>query len=198
MVEENKTIIKFNLPEYYHDIKDIEYLSESINRELDDIKEQRQKIFNNFFMKDMDEVGLSRWEKIFNIKPKKTDSLQFRKNRVISKYQSRPPISIKSLERILNNYFDKPILEIKLVPDEYAFMIEFMADNANLYKEIEQQVIELKPSNMEHIPTPKAMSTIKFKVKASKTDIERNTRLGTTWKLGVTPFGEVIREEVLF
>ncbi|WDV47464.1 DUF2313 domain-containing protein [Clostridiaceae bacterium M8S5] len=197
-MKENRTDIKHNLPEYYHDIKDIEYLSESLNALLDDLKQSREAISKNFFMSDMDEIGIERWERVFNIKSNKNESIEFRKNRIISKYQSRPPITIRSLESILNNYFDKPILSIKLVPNEYAFRIEFMATDATLYKEIEKQIKELKAANMEHIPTPKAKSYIKFKSAAKKIDIERKTRLGTTWKLGETPFGEVKNEEVLF
>lgn len=73
------------LPYAMRDFKEYEGIMESEQPEFDQAWNNADDLLNNQFISTAGNVGLSRWEKILEITPKGTDSLEDRRFRILTR-----------------------------------------------------------------------------------------------------------------
>ena len=89
------------LPYAVRDFKEYEGIMESEQPEFDQAWGNADDLLNNQFISTAGNVGLSRWEKILEITPKGTDSLEDRRFRILTRINEELPYTLPQLRNIL-------------------------------------------------------------------------------------------------
>ena len=89
------------LPYAMRDFKEYEGIMESEQPEFDQAWNNADDLLNNQFISTAGNVGLSRWEKILEITPKGTDSLEDRRFRILTRINEELPYTLPQLRNIL-------------------------------------------------------------------------------------------------
>src|SRR5690625_3683538 len=96
-------ILKY-LPEIYREIEDYIDISIAESPEFDQMDDAIQQSFDDQYVLTSDESAIRRREKMLGIQADPTtESLQFRKRRILNRYQTKPPFTIRYLQHQLDN-----------------------------------------------------------------------------------------------
>lgn len=125
------------LPSYL--VKDAEFQS-ILNVESDEHERQRlliRRLLEESFIQTATDWGLTAWEDIIGIVPSATDTIAYRRNRILL-YLQRHQISTKEfMSRLASRYIENGYAELVEMQEPYTFMIDVKGD----YNDI---VIDLK------------------------------------------------------
>ena len=90
------------LPDFLKEYKEITTTLKTEDGELKMIWEFADKMIRNRFISTMDESGIKRLEKMFNIYPFASDTLEERRFRILSLWNANTPMTIRKLQHRLN------------------------------------------------------------------------------------------------
>lgn len=96
------TAVEHYYPSVISNAKEFIAIAKAENPEFDKIWFVLWKWMLNTFVFDVDEDGASRWEKMLNIRPHQTDSLEDRKLSILAKINNALPYTHRRLEQILD------------------------------------------------------------------------------------------------
>lgn len=82
------------LPEYFRPVLEFKELMRTDGVELDNLENDIQKLRNNFYIQTADEKSISLMEKQFSIVDKPGEMIEYRRQRLLSKYNTIVPFSI--------------------------------------------------------------------------------------------------------
>ena len=143
----------------------------------------------NLFVITTTLTGIKRYEDILKITANPaTESLEFRQQRVLSRYSMSPPFSMEYLEEKLNSIIGEGKWVAKLNSDDYTLYIESSAENQAWYNEVLVTINKIKPVNIVYINVPTMLSQISVSEEIGAHRLNWNYALGTTWNLGSKPF----------
>ena len=109
--------------------------------------------FNDQFILDATENGVSRWESMLGISPKGTDTLDERKFGILSKLNQELPYTLRKLERVLTTLCGSDGYTIDLNAAEYKIEVELALANHNNYGEVERILKAMIPANLTQVVT---------------------------------------------
>lgn len=98
--------IRDNLPTYYRGFREIDILAEALSYVLGELDSEYQKVLCNQFIQTADAIGIARFEKMLSITPNESDSLEARRQRVLSKMAVSSLFTYKVLETTLKEMCD--------------------------------------------------------------------------------------------
>lgn len=183
------------LPPILQDIAEYIALDKAENPEIEQIYTAISTVCKQTFVSGANELSVRRYENIFGIRGEGND-LALRRQTILSKMSSRPPITAYQLERLINIFLGEDIAQIHVNPKRYEFYIKMPAVSGDRFKAIMDMVEELKPANMQYTQAP--FSTQKIVVKETgKTIIKIPARVGTAI-VGKTRFLEPVNEKVVY
>ena len=87
------------LPPYLTVYKEIKAIMEAEQPEFEIVWPQAENVLNDQFVSDSSTIGIERMEKILGIIPKKTDTLDERKFRILVKLNEQLPYTLPVLEQ---------------------------------------------------------------------------------------------------
>lgn len=91
------------LPPWYREILDYQEICQTEKAQFDALAAEITGVADNFFFQTMDEGAVSMWEQIFDIVPDlDTESLGFRRVRVLNRVSTRPPFTLGFLYQKLD------------------------------------------------------------------------------------------------
>lgn len=105
-------------------------------------------VFLDQFIETLTDNGCSRWEKILDIRPKDTDSLEVRRFRIKARINEDLPYTWRALEKVLNNLCGEGAYVMTLYNDEYRLRILLELTVKKLFDEVEQSVKRMLPANL--------------------------------------------------
>lgn len=132
MVDENAAEILMNqLPGYFRPIIEFQEIMRAYGKGLGQIDRESAHLQANFYISTCDEPTIAYYEKLFDIKCRFGDTLEFRRERVIQKFKTITPFSIGFLENKLKELYGADgyvieadsaacTLKIKIVSDRYG------------------------------------------------------------------------------
>ena len=82
------------LPEYFRPVLEFKELMRTDGAELDNLENDIQKLRNNFYIQTADEKSIVLIEKQFSIVAKPGETIEYRRQRLLSKYNTIVPFSI--------------------------------------------------------------------------------------------------------
>lgn len=178
------------LPEIFHEVKEFLYLTATEDEEFTALEVAINRQFDDQFVLTSSEDAVRRRERMLNIlADRNTEPLSFRRARIINRYSTKPPFTIRYLQERLDFITGVQGLAVAAVDVQgFILAISVGIDNAAVLRELEHTVNTLKPANLVY--RPKAFNTERIGIshKAAAVGLNRQTNLSTSWHLGVTPF----------
>lgn len=178
-------------PELLQQLTELKEIAKGENPEIVELWENLDRALNNQFVLSSTIEGIERLEKILGIvaNPQR-DTLDFRKKRIINRYTTIPPFTIRYLQEKLDFLVGEGKAIASVDIENFILSVEIAIQEASLFKEVERTVYMMKPANIVYNQETSINEMISLEEGIIKNTLDRQTRLGTTWSLGRTPFGE--------
>ena len=140
--------LKTFLPPVTRDSKDVQELMRIEGTALQALWEAMCDIFYNQFISTMTAYGLQQWEKIFDVMPKASDTLQDRRTRILQLLIGTRPYTVLSFQAILDNIYGLGNVTIHVDNDKYEFWMELTADMMSKNMSIREFAETIVPKNL--------------------------------------------------
>lgn len=186
----NYNIIDY-LPDWFKDIVELQAICATEKQQFELLAEAINAVADNFFFQTMDEGAISLWEQLFNIYPNpQTESLDFRRKRLINRISTRPPFTLAFLYQKLDELIGNGRYTVRIDYPNYTLYIEASADNQQWANEVAYTIGKIKPAHIVYVNMPLTVSgmTIDESIELSKKIW--NYKLGN-WGLGINPFASI-------
>ncbi|WP_057760630.1 putative phage tail protein [Cytobacillus praedii] len=187
-----------HLQPIFHDIPEFMEIAITVDKEVQMLEAEIEQVFRNRFVQTANEYAIKRREKLLEIQADpETESLDFRKRRIINRQSTKVPFTLRFLQDRLNFLVGEGRAAVSA--DWLSSILSIAADigDAKVFKEVEHTIKTVKPACMVYQQQTALSNTILFKEHISMRQVTRMTRLSTTWKLGSTPFAAGGKEVII-
>lgn len=183
------------LPPWYREVLDYQQMCQTIGAQFALLAEEINRVADNFFLQTMDLETVQMWEGIFRIVANPaTESLQFRRDRIINRISMRPPFTLRFLYQKLDELIGPGLWSVTVDYPNYALYIESNVDGQGYSQELIYTINHIKPAHITFINSPVAMSGVVLSERVSEISYTWNYVLNGQWLLGQEPFAD--EEEV--
>lgn len=183
------------LPPWYREVLDYQQMCQTIGAQFALLAEEINRVADNFFLQTMDVETVQMWEGIFRIVANPaTESLQFRRDRIINRISMRPPFTLRFLYQKLDELIGPGLWSVTVDYPNYALYIESNVDGQGYSQELIYTINHIKPAHITFINSPVAMSGVVLSERVSEISYTWNYVLNGQWLLGQQPFAD--EEEV--
>lgn len=185
------------LPELYHDVVDFVELTGTESLELISVEQAINRLLDDQFVATASEQAIKRREKILGIQADpKTETLDFRRKRLINRYSTKPPFTVRYLQRQLDFLVGEGLTIVSVDSQNFLLTVTANIDDAAVFKEVERTIRVVKPANMIYQQQTSLEDVIGLQEHITKRDILWNYKLGE-WKLGEKTFADFGPEVVV-
>lgn len=178
------------LPPIYREVQDYQKICTAEKAEFDLLAGSVEGVQSNFFFQTMDEDSVAQWEKVFHIVavPEK-ESLQFRRQRVMTRIAIRPPYTLGFLYQKLDELIGAGKWTCSITYPLYELRLATSAKNQSYYDEVTHLINQIKPAHIVFISMPYLKTGILITEQVDVQKYNYQYRLGG-WALGKKPFAE--------
>ena len=176
------------LPPWYREVLDYQELCRTETAQFEALADEIIGVADNFFFQTMDEGAVSMWEQVFHIVPNpSTESLDFRRARVLNRITTRPPYTLGFLYQKLDELIGPGEWTVTVDYPNYTLYIESAAQNQNYATELAFTINRIKPAHIVWINSPFVRTGLLLSETISSAQRTYNYKLGS-WELGLLPF----------
>lgn len=176
------------LPPWYREVLDYQELCRTETAQFEALADEIIGVADNFFFQTMDEGAVSMWEQVFQIVPNpSTESLDFRRARVLNRITTRPPYTLGFLYQKLDELIGPGEWTVTVDYPNYTLYIESAAQNQNYATELAFTINRIKPAHIVWINSPFVRTGLLLSETISSAQRTYNYKLGS-WELGLLPF----------
>lgn len=159
--------LKELIPDYYKNIYEMDKLEESERWLFENVRMNTQRVQENATIMLCDEPSLRLYEDMLRIVADPiSESMEFRRLRVINRINSRPPFTLKFLIEKLNDIFGANNYELRIDYDHYTLYIESAVSSFSWYQEVNHTLNTIKPTNIVYVQVPLLSENIRILEKA--------------------------------
>lgn len=181
--------LKQYLPRLYKDVVEMDALMDTEDSLFSKLMDEYIRGRDNQYILTADEYGIRIFEDIINIVPDlSTETLDFRRQRLISRFRTQPPFTFRWLQGKLNEIIGVGKWNAWVDNENYTLYIESTAENQKWFQEIAITVGNTKPANIIFINRPLVVHDVLTNETINLKELVWNYRLGVSWKLGEKPF----------
>lgn len=185
------------LPPWYREVAEYQQICNAEAQQLQTAALATQSIADNFYFQTMNLAGVQMWEQIFNITPNPaTETLAFRRARVLNRISMRPPYTLGFLYQKLDELVGPGLWSVEVDYANYALTIEAGAEDQSYWQELAYTVNHIKPAHITYISRPLIRTGILMSEEVRSAHFEWNYYLGS-WALGAEPFADETDVEVV-
>lgn len=185
------------LPPWYRDVAEYQQICSAEAQQLQTAALATQSIADNFYFQTMNLAGVQMWEQIFNITPNPaTETLVFRRARVLNRISMRPPYTLGFLYQKLDELVGPGLWSVEVDYANYALTIEAGAEDQSYWQELAYTVNHIKPAHITYISRPLIRTGVLMSEEVRSAHFEWNYYLGS-WALGAEPFADETDVEVI-
>lgn len=186
------------LPPYYVDSRQMTAILMAQEVELDNIAAGILQQRNDMFIMTASSKAIRRREKMLNIQADPTtESLDFRRRRIINRQSTKPPFTHRWLQAQLDRLLGPGLAVVTVNTAEFLLLVTTNIENANLFKEVQHTIQTVKPANMVYQQSTSLRHRIAVKHSTVKRDVSWNYKLDGSWKFGEKPFADLGPEVTL-
>lgn len=180
------------LPPVYRNVQDYQQICDAEKAEFDLLDNSVEGIQNNFFFQTMDEDSVAQWEKVFHIVavPEK-ESLEFRRQRVMTRIATRPPYTLGFLYQRLDELIGAGGWTCSITYPLYELRLATSTKNQSYYDEVTHLINKIKPAHIVFIIMQYLKTGILITEQVDVQKYDYQYRLGG-WALGKKPFAEFV------
>lgn len=184
-------------PSVYNGVLEISVLSETDDVLLDQALAKLERAQLNQFILTADEETISVYEKMFSILANPTtETLQFRRERVLNRMSLQPPFTMRWLQNKLDEIIGVGKWDAYVDYANRTLYIESFVVDQQWFNELRITINRIKPCNLVFVNKPLIMAD----VVANETIVSATKHyayiLGQ-WQLGQEPFATTHSEEVI-
>ncbi|MBB6733178.1 DUF2313 domain-containing protein [Cohnella sp. CBP 2801] len=181
-------IMKY-LPSYYQDIEDFTAMAAAENSEFDSLDTDVQRLLDDQFVLTASTAAIARREAMLGIQadPSK-ETLDFRRKRILNRYQTKPPFTVRYLQQQLDRLVGPGMTVVSVDVQNFILYVTTNIENANVFKEIIRTVEMVKPANIVYQQNTALNITLELDESISRQTIDWNYKLDGSWNLGEKAF----------
>lgn len=184
-------------PSVYNGVLEISVLSETDDVLLDRALAKLERAQLNQFILTADEETISVYEKMFSILANPTtETLQFRRERVLNRMSLQPPFTMRWLQNKLDEIIGVGKWDAYVDYANRTLYIESFVVNQQWFNELRITINRIKPCNLVFVNKPLIMAG----VVANETIVsatKHHAYILGQWQLGQEPFATTDSEEVI-
>lgn len=196
MWQVNANIIEY-LPDWFRQIADFQAICQTETEQFEALATAIHAVADNFFFQTMDEGTVQQWEQIFNIVANpQTETLDFRRARVLNRLSMQPPFTLGFLYRKLDEIIGEGQWTVTVDYPNYTLYIESSSENQQYFTEVLYTINKIKPAHIVYINKPATTAKMTLNESVALTQLTWNYQLGA-WHLGIKPFLTATTEEVV-
>jgi len=178
------------LPDLYKEIKDFVELTATEDVEIDSAALSIQLVLDDQFIETSSEQAIRRREQPLGIRADpNVETLDFRRKRLINRYSTRPPFTIRYLQQRLDALLGPGMAEVTIDVQNFELIVGIGIPDAAYFREIIRTIEVVKPANLEYKQQTAVTDSIILEEHIWSMPLIRKTKLGS-WKLGRVPFAE--------
>lgn len=136
------------LPEYIREYKEIQVIMDTETKEIEELYKEIYRTFNNQFILNCDEEGISRFEELLKLTPNDDDNLPGRISRVLSRWNDTIPYTYKGLKQKLDLICGRDNYYINFNNDKYELEIIVSMTLSGQVEELNYMLSYMIPSNI--------------------------------------------------
>lgn len=136
------------LPKFMQDIEEIKKIMDISQPEIVNIEENIELILKDFFVIDSSEEGTKHYEKIVQIIPKLTDSLEKRQYDILAIYNQTLPFTFETLIEKLNAICGEDGYSIQLLYDKFILNVKLILEKKELFTTVKNLLEWIVPVNL--------------------------------------------------
>lgn len=150
-------------------------------------------IRDNQFIQTSDSGKLIKDEALYSIPSNPaTESVAFRRQRLLNRVSTRPPFTEIWLRRQLDKLIGAGLYGLTVDHNAYIITIESAAADSAYYQEIAVTMARVKPCNMIFVYKPLITPTVEAVEEIYLLSRIYNYHVGTTWNVGAQPFSSYL------
>lgn len=181
--------ILIHLPELYANIEDFKEMAETETIEINLVGDAINQLFDDQFVKTAGQQAIKRREQMLDIKADPTtETLEFRRRRVLNRYQTKPPFTIRYLQRQLDMLVGQGLTIVSVDYAKRVLTVAANINNASVFKEVSRTIETVKPANMVYQQNTALEGRIELETHIKTKEIIWNYKLDDSWELGGKPF----------
>lgn len=185
------------VPHIYKDVEEMDAIIDSEQRQLFSAQTEASQAFANTFVLTANYEGIEMFEMMLGIiADPTTESMEFRRQRVLNRITLAPPFTFRFLKKRLDDIIGKGAWNAHVDFNNYTLYVESSALNQNWYQELEFIINQIKPCNIIFTNVPLTALLIAINEEISYRTIQWNYLLGQ-WRLGAFPFATISGSQVL-
>ena len=171
------------------EIRDFREIANTEAEELEQAQKAVDKLLADQFRETACKETILRRERELGIQyDPETETLEFRRKRLINRYSTKPPFTLRFLQQQLDDLVGRGRTNVMVDVQNFILMVEAAITDANVFKEVEYTVNVIKPANLVYQQRTALIETIGLDEKISRQDVTWNYKLDGSWKLGEKPF----------
>ena len=136
------------LPKFMQDIEEIKKIMDISQLEIDNIEKNIDVILKDFFVIGSSKYGTQHYEKILQIIPKLTDSLEKRQYDILAIYNQTLPFTFESLIEKLNAICGEDGYSIQLLYDKFILNVKLILEKKELFATVKNLLEWIVPVNL--------------------------------------------------
>jgi hypothetical protein len=119
------------------------------NKEIAALEKESKRVFNNGFITRADAEGIANLEETYQIMPDpQTESLEFRRGRLLNRKTMMPPFTRIFLEQKLETVFGPGNWDVDINYEELYINVGIKTDILGLYEETLDELRKILPANL--------------------------------------------------
>lgn len=171
------------------EIRDFIEIANTEAEELEQAQKAVDKLLADQFIETACKETILRRERELGIQyDPETETLEFRRKRLINRYSTKPPFTLRFLQQQLDDLVGRGRTNVAVDVQNFILTVEAAITDANVFKEVEHTVNVIKPANLVYQQRTALIETIGLDEKISRQDVTWNYKLDGSWKLGEKPF----------
>jgi hypothetical protein len=177
------------LPEYYKLIEDFRQLDHTETSELDDLQRAVDQLFSDQFVMSSSLQAVKRREQMLGILANSAiETLNFRRRRIMNRYQTKPPFTIQYLQQQLDRLVGIGLTLVNVNPHTFVLTVTANIENASVFREVLYTVETVKPANLFYQQNTPLENIVELEEQISMRAVTWNYKLNSIWQLGTKPF----------
>ncbi|OUP06242.1 putative phage tail protein [Anaeromassilibacillus sp. An200] len=176
------------LPEWYRRIKDFQEVCRVQSIDFDTLSDDFNAVADSWFFPAMDVSSVQQWEQSLGILANpQTETLEFRRARLINRLSTRPPFTLTFLYQKLDELIGPGQWEVNVDYANYTLYIKSSAIDQSYAIEVSYTVNRIKPAHIVYINQPFLAEGLALDETVNLTKTIYHYKLGA-WGLGILPF----------
>ena len=185
------------VPHIYKDVTEMDAIIDAEQIQLSSAQTEASQAFANTFVLTANYEGIEMFEMMLGIiADPTTESLEFRRQRVLNRITLAPPFTFRFLKKKLDDIIGKGAWNAYVDFNNYTLYVESFVVEQQWFNELRITINRIKPCNLVFINKPLIMADVVANETIASAVKHYNYILGR-WGLGQKPFVSIDPEEVI-